>query len=102
MSWFRHPFNPFKPPRRVIDQRRFALEPNWPGDTWGAFYTSLGRGGKGIIKPWKICEPAVQYTANLPVNIVGWGTPFAGSYPSNPLAIPASANTATNANTTEI
>jgi len=75
-----------------VNPQAFALAPYWPGNDHGQFYTSLGRGGKGIIDPWVVQEPALLYTPKLPVQVLGLGTTIAGSYYSQPLAVPPSQN----------
>jgi len=87
----RHPAAPNPIPHpRPIDVRKFAVAPYFTGNDYGAFFGTLGRGGKGIRFPWRIFEGALLYQPALPVQVIGLGTPQSGSYPSQPLAVPPS------------
>jgi hypothetical protein len=90
----RHPAAPNPIPHsRQIDWRKFGYAPFFRGNDYGAFFGTLGRGGKGLLAPWRILEGALLYQPALPVQVLGLGTPQSGSYPSQPLAVPPSTGT---------
>jgi hypothetical protein len=92
LKGFEKIFTTLKQAREETTPWTLGFSTYWSGDDIGAYYTSLGRGGKVILNPIYNAMPAIDYTPIVQVQSIPLGVYLTGSYNGNPLAQTANPN----------
>ena len=85
-------FGPATKGRPFIDFRRWAVRSTFTGTEVGPVYTVQGRGGQIVARQMNVLQGAMLYQPKLPVQSITAGLKVAGTYGTQPLAVPAQNN----------